>query len=48
MRSRGKQGDRTVKLHHVTETLDVNDADLSGSRFNDANLSGATFNQINL
>lgn len=37
----------TFKLHRVTEVLDVNDADLSGSRFNDANLSGTTFNQIN-
>ena len=36
-----------MKLHRVTEKLDVNDADLSGSVFNDANLSGASFNQIN-
>ena len=36
-----------MKLHRVTETLDVNDADLSGSTFNDANLSGTSFNQIN-
>jgi uncharacterized protein YjbI with pentapeptide repeats len=37
----------TMKLHRTTETLDVNDSDLSGSIFNDANLSGASFNQIN-
>lgn len=36
-----------MKLHRTTERLDVNDADLSGSRFNDANLSGTSFNQIN-
>ena len=36
-----------MKLHRVTETLDVNDADLSGSQFNDVNLSGSSFNPIN-
>ncbi|MFS8044238.1 pentapeptide repeat-containing protein [Rhizobium sp. BR 314] len=36
-----------MKLHRTTERLDVNDTDLSGSRFNDANLSGTSFNQIN-
>jgi uncharacterized protein YjbI with pentapeptide repeats len=36
-----------IKLHRTTQRLDVNDTDLSGSRFNDANLSGASFNQIN-
>ncbi|MGO6984794.1 pentapeptide repeat-containing protein [Rhizobium leguminosarum] len=36
-----------IKLHRTTQRLDVNDADLSGSRFNDANLSGISFNQIN-
>ncbi|AHG49610.1 hypothetical protein RLEG12_01690 (plasmid) [Rhizobium leguminosarum bv. trifolii CB782] len=36
-----------MKLHRMTERLDVNDTDLSGSRFNDANLSGTSFNQIN-
>lgn len=36
-----------MKLHRTTEKLNVNDTDLSGSRFNDANLSGTTFNQIN-
>lgn len=35
-----------MKLHRTTERLDVNDTDLSGSRFNDANLSGTSFNQI--
>ena len=37
-----------MKLHEVTETLDVNDANLSGSLFNDANLSGSRYNQVNL
>lgn len=36
-----------IALHRTTERLDVNDTDLSGSRFNDANLSGTSFNQIN-
>lgn len=36
-----------IKLHRTTQSLDVNDTDLSGSRFNDANLSGTSFNQIN-
>jgi uncharacterized protein YjbI with pentapeptide repeats len=36
-----------IKLHRTTQRLDVNDTDLSGSRFNDANLSGTSFNQIN-
>ena len=36
-----------MKLHQVTEKLDVNDADLSGSQFNDDNLSGSTFKRIN-
>lgn len=36
-----------MTLHRTTERLDVNDTDLSGSRFNDANLSGTSFNQIN-
>ncbi|SIQ13904.1 Pentapeptide repeat-containing protein [Rhizobium sp. RU20A] len=36
-----------MRLHRTTERLDVNDTDLSGSRFNDANLSGTSFNQIN-
>ena len=40
-------GVHRMKLHRVTEKLDVNDADLSGSQFNDANLSGSTFKQIN-
>jgi uncharacterized protein YjbI with pentapeptide repeats len=43
----GVQDCKSMKLHRVTEKLDVNDADLSGSQFNDANLSGTTFNQIN-
>lgn len=38
-----------MDLHRVTARLDVNDADLSGSRFNDANLSEVgSFNQISL
>lgn len=32
----------------MTEVLDANDAELSGSRLRDAKLSGATFWQINL
>lgn len=36
-----------ITLHRTTQRLDVNDTDLSGSRFNDSNLSGAWFNQIN-
>ncbi|MCJ9724549.1 pentapeptide repeat-containing protein [Agrobacterium sp. SHOUNA12C] len=36
-----------ITLHRTTQKLDVNDTDLSGSRFNDANLSGTWFNQIN-
>lgn len=36
-----------IKLHRATERLDVNDTDLSGSRFNDANLTSTVFNQIN-
>lgn len=36
-----------IKMHRMTERLDVNDTDLSGSKFNDANLSGTVFNQIN-
>lgn len=36
-----------IKLHRTTERLDVNDTDLSGSRFNDANLTSTLFNQIN-
>ena len=40
-------GKPDISLQRVTETLDVNDADLSGSRFNDANLSGCSFNQVN-
>ncbi|MBP2446947.1 pentapeptide repeat-containing protein [Rhizobium leguminosarum] len=36
-----------ITLHRTTQRLDVNDTDLSGSRFNDANLSGTWFNQIN-
>lgn len=36
-----------ITLHRTTQKLDVNDTDLSGSRFNDANLSGTSFNQIN-
>jgi uncharacterized protein YjbI with pentapeptide repeats len=36
-----------IKLHRTTQRLDVNDTDLSGSRFNDANLSATSFNQIN-
>ncbi|WP_424972387.1 pentapeptide repeat-containing protein [Dinoroseobacter sp. S76] len=35
-----------MDLHHVTETLSVDDANLTGSRFNNANLSGCRFNQI--
>lgn len=37
----------TIALHRTTQRLDVNDTDLSGSRFNDANLSVTSFNQIN-
>ncbi len=36
-----------IMLHRTTQRLDVNDTDLSGSRFNDANLTGTWFNQIN-
>ncbi len=36
-----------MKLHRVTELLDVNDANLSGSKFADVNLSGSDFSQIN-
>jgi len=36
-----------IALHRTTQRLDVNDTDLSGSRFNDANLSVTWFNQIN-
>jgi len=35
-----------LDLHRVTEKLDVDDADLSASRFNNANLSRTTYNQI--
>jgi uncharacterized protein YjbI with pentapeptide repeats len=37
-----------IMLHRTTQRLDVNDTDLSGSRFNDANLSGSQFQNINL
>jgi uncharacterized protein YjbI with pentapeptide repeats len=43
-----EKGNSGMKLHRVTETLDVNDADLSGSQFNDANLSGARIQNVNL
>jgi uncharacterized protein YjbI with pentapeptide repeats len=40
-------GVKDWNTHRTTQRLDVNDTDLSGSRFNDANLTGTWFNQIN-
>jgi uncharacterized protein YjbI with pentapeptide repeats len=37
-----------MKLHNVREELDVNDANLAGSRFDDVNLQKAVFTNVNL
>ncbi|WGV14776.1 pentapeptide repeat-containing protein [Fuscovulum ytuae] len=37
-----------MDLHHVTTRLEVDDADLSGSRFNNTNLSETIFTQVTL
>ena len=37
-----------MKLHRIIEILDVNDSDLSGSRFQNINLSGVEFSNCRL